>query len=72
MGNTCEALVVAFWIDVFEANGMLSVEEAIELQHKIFEGKEVAGRILRVSEKNQKYTIGCQTYNEHPEVYTIE
>ena len=42
MGNTCEALVAAFWIDVFEANGMLSVEEAIELQHKIFEGKEVA------------------------------
>ncbi len=37
-----------------------------------FEGKEVAGRVLRVSEKNQKYTIGCQTYNEHPEVYTIE
>ena len=37
-----------------------------------FEGKEVAGRILRVSEKNQKYTIGCQTYNEHPEVYTVE
>ena len=34
------------------------------------EGKELAGRILRVSEKNREYTIGCQTYDEHPEVYS--
>ena len=34
-----------------------------------FKGKEVPGRILRVSRNNHKYTVGCQTYNEHPEVY---
>ena len=34
-----------------------------------FHGKEVDGRILRISENAGKYTIGCQTYSEHPEVY---
>ena len=37
-----------------------------------FSGKEIAGRIIRISEKNGKFTIGCQTYDEHPEVYLTE
>ena len=53
------------------AEGKDSVVKLVIHDFPPFEGKEVAGRILRVSEKNQKYTIGCQTYNEHPEVYTI-
>jgi len=36
------------------------------------EGREVAAKILRVSEKDQKYTVGCQVYEEHPEVYLEE
>ena len=37
-----------------------------------FGGKEVLARILRVSENRGIYTIGCQTYKEHPEVYSKE
>ena len=35
-----------------------------------FGDREVAGRIIRMSECNQEYIIGCQTYGEHPEVYS--
>lgn len=37
-----------------------------------FKGSEVAGRVLRMSENNQEFTFGCQTYNEHLEVYSEE
>lgn len=34
-----------------------------------FNGKEISGKIIRISEENSVFTIGCRSFSEHKEVY---